>query len=125
MARFDLLRATAGLARMITKWDLRCDRKLHKLVEYIKSTADSNKMVGWIGDDQLDLDLVLFSDADFAGCMATSKSTTGAFLTLRGPDTRFPLSATSQKQGCVSKSTTEAETVAANHGLQVEGIPAI
>ena len=39
---------------MVSKWDRRCDKKLHKLVEYIDSSLDV-KMVGWIGDDKADV----------------------------------------------------------------------
>ena len=38
MCRFDLLRATCGLASLVTKWDIVCDRKLHRLVSYIYSS---------------------------------------------------------------------------------------
>ena len=82
-------------------------------------------MVGWIGDDKADIHPVVFADADFAGCMATSRSTSGAFMTLRGPDTRFPLGANATKQKCVSHSTTESEIVAADAALRLEGLPSI
>ena len=39
MARYDLLRATCGLAAQVTKWTPSCDRKLHRLMAYIKSTC--------------------------------------------------------------------------------------
>ena len=39
MGRYDLIRPVQALARPITKWDHSCDRKLHRLVCYINSTA--------------------------------------------------------------------------------------
>ena len=40
-------------------------------------------MVGWVGDpDSSQMNPVLFADADFAGCLASSKSTSGSFLAL-------------------------------------------
>ena len=82
-------------------------------------------MVGWIGDPLKDLELHLFADADFAGCTKTSRSTSGLFLCLQGPDTRFPLQGQTKKQGCVSHSTPEAEIVAADFALRTVGIPAL
>ena len=34
-ARPDLYWATNALARMVTKWSIACDRKLHRLISYI------------------------------------------------------------------------------------------
>ena len=34
LARFDLLRPIAALASEITKWDVACDRMLHRLGRY-------------------------------------------------------------------------------------------
>ncbi len=72
----------------------------------------SVKMVGWVGDKISDLSLELYSDADFAGCPETKRSTSGVFLVLVGKRTWFPLAAISKKQTCVSHSTPEAEIVA-------------
>ena len=124
MGRFDLLRATNSLARYVTKWGPTCDRRLHRLVCYINSTKHI-KMVGWIGDQMKDLELQVYSDADFASDKDTQKSTTGIFMCLRGPHSFFPLSATSKKQGCVSHSTPEAEIVAINSAVRITGVPAL
>ena len=48
MARFDLLRATQGLASRVTKWSPDCDKSLHRLMCYIHSTLDRT-MVGFVG----------------------------------------------------------------------------
>ena len=90
LARFDLLRAVCQLATCITKWDVNCDRRLHRLVCYIASTYHI-RMVGRILDPLKDLELHLVADADFAGSTSTSRSTSGLFLCLQGPGTRFPL----------------------------------
>ena len=49
MARYDLLRATQGLASRVTKWSSECDKGLHRLMCYIPSTLDKT-MIGSIGD---------------------------------------------------------------------------
>ena len=101
LARFDLLRPIAALASKITKWDSVCDRMLHRLVCHINSSLDY-KLKGHIGDSSKCLKITLFSDADFAGCLNTAKSTSGVFIVLTGPNSFFPLSTISKKQSCVS-----------------------
>ena len=66
LARFDLLRAVANLARYSTKWTEEHDRRLAKLMQYIKSTLDY-RQVGWIGDPIEQLNLHLHADANFGG----------------------------------------------------------
>ena len=68
VARFDLMKAIQMLAKRITRWDAKCDRRLIRLFSYIKTTADW-KMMGWIGDSPEVLSLHIFCDADFAGCL--------------------------------------------------------
>ena len=124
LARFDLLRPIAALATKITKWNTNCDRMLHRLVCYINSSLDY-KLKGYIGDKPDSINLTLYSDADFAGCIETAKSTSGVFIALTGPNTFFPLNAISKKQSCVSHSTPEAEIVAADLAIRTEGLPAL
>ena len=97
---------------------------LHRLVCYINSSLDY-KLKGHIGDCSKDLKITLFSDADFAGCLDTAKSTSGVLIALTGPNSFFPLNAISKKQPCVSHSTPEAEIVAADLAIRTEGLPAL
>ena len=46
-------------------------------------------------------------------------------MALTGPNTFFPLNGVSKKQTCVSHSTPEAEIVAANAAVRLEGLPAL
>jgi hypothetical protein len=124
LARFDLLKAVANLAQKVTKWDKACDRMLHRLMCYINSSLDL-RLKGHIGDKPEDLVISLYSDADFAGDKESSKSTSGIFIALTGPNSFYPLNATSKKQTCVSHSTPEAEIVAANAAVRTEGLPAL
>ena len=78
-ARFDILRLIAALVSKITKWDTVCDRMLHRIVCYINLSLDY-KLKGHIGDRSENLNLILYSDADFAGCLDTAKSTSGVFI---------------------------------------------
>ena len=35
MARFDLLKAVANLAKNVTKWNANCDKRVHRLICYV------------------------------------------------------------------------------------------
>ena len=72
-----------------------------------------------------DVHLALYADADFAGCIDSLRSTSGGHLNIQGPNTRFPLSGSSKRQGCVSHSTPEAEIVAADVAMRSMGMPAL
>ena len=124
MARFDLLRAVCHLACYVTKWDAECDRRLHRLMCYIYSTYHY-RMIGWVGDSAADCEIHAFADADLGGCTRTQKSTAGAHLAMRGPNTCFPLAAGSKRMGCISLPTSEAELYATFFTLRLYGIPAL
>ena len=109
---------------MITKWTPLCDRKLFRIIKYMNGSV-CWRQIGFIGDTADELELGLFSDADFAGDKATLRSTSGVFLALYGAHSFFPLSAQSKKQTAVSHSTVEAEIVAADHAIRVSGLPAL
>ena len=121
MARYDLLRAVQGLASRVTKWSVECDKALHRLMCYVASTLEY-RMRGFIGDDISACKLWLFADSDHAG-EHDSKSTSGGFLALVGPNTYFPLAAFSKKQTSIALSSTEAEVVCANVSLRALGLP--
>ena len=81
----------------------------------------------WVGtsfveDSPEDLYLALFCDAGFAGDLLDSKPTTGAYIALVGPNTFAPVTWMCKKQGAVSHSTTEAEIIAMDAALRMEGI---
>ena len=120
--RWDLLHAVNTLAREVTKWNKNCDIRLHKLMCYVKQSSQ-HSLEGWIGDSAGKLKLVAWCDADFAGDMKASKSTSGAHLALVGPNSFFPLSALCKKQSVVSHSSTESEIVSLEYALRTESLP--
>ena len=124
IARFDLLRQVNRLARNVHRWTDSDDRGLHHLMCYVHHTKHW-RMVGWLGDPIDDVHLALYADADFAGCIDSLRSTSGGHLNIQGPNTRFPLSGSSKRQGCVSHSTPEAEIVAADVAMRSMGMPAL
>ena len=124
LARFDLLRAINHLACYVTRWSSTCDRRLHRLVNYTRS-SHQQRMIRWVGDELGDIEPHLFADADLAGCTFTQRSTNGLHLVLRGPNTSFPIAGGSKRQGCVSHSTPESELVSTAYALRQHGLPAI
>ncbi|UYV67002.1 hypothetical protein LAZ67_4003628, partial [Cordylochernes scorpioides] len=78
-----------------------------KIFGYLEAT----KNIGiCFGGSSCTTSLIGFSDADFAGDLDTRKSTTGYVFMLNNG----PISWCSQKQNCVSLSTTESEYIAAS-----------
>ena len=69
--------------------------------------------------------MVLYCDADFAGDMKDSKSTSGAVVALVGPNSYVPVSAWCKKQSVVAHSSTEAEIVSLDASLHQEGLPVL
>ena len=63
LARLDLLRAIANLARYITEWTPEHDRRLHRLMCNVKSTP-SYRQTGRVGDEMLAASLHLYADAN-------------------------------------------------------------
>ena len=63
-ARQDLLRAVGAFTTMITIGDGVRGRKLFRIIRYINGTA-SWRHLGFVGDKPENLQLGLFSDADF------------------------------------------------------------
>jgi hypothetical protein len=124
MSRPDCLWSVNTLAREVTKWNVACDKRLHRLISYMHNTKDIVQ-VCIVGDRPEDCMLALFTDASFAGDLRDSKSTTGSLLALVGPSTFVPISWMCKKQSAVSHSSSEAEVVALDAALRLEGIPAL
>ena len=55
--------------------------------------------------------LEVYTDADFASCPLSWKSTSGIFVIAKTGDCVFPLHLVSRKQSSTARSTTEAETI--------------
>ena len=86
LARWDLLRCVGWLSTYLTKWTRAEDKKLQRLVSYIKASL-GRRQVGFIGDPLSKCKLSLYSDSDFAGDRRDMKSTSGGVLVLTGPHT--------------------------------------
>ena len=124
LARPDLAWTINTQAREVTKWNVACDKRLKRLICYINSSA-ADCLYNYMGDPADKCKLVLFCDASFAGDLRDSKSTGGGILTLMGPSTFVVLSWVCKKQGAVSHSSSEAEIIAMDAAVRMEGLPAI
>ena len=124
IGRPDILWTVNSLAREVTKWSAACDQRLFRLICYLHCTKKWVQ-AAWIGDKIEDCYLACFCDASFAGDLRDSKSTTGALLCLVGPQTFVPITWICKKQGAVSHSSSEAEVIALDSAVRMEGIPCL
>ena len=88
--RMDLLWTVNALARMVTKWNVAYDKILHGLISHMRN-ATLRDMPCYVGDEPQNCKIAEFSDASFGGDLTDSKSITGAYLCLVGPNTWVPL----------------------------------
>ena len=124
LSRPDLVKPTTDLATKVQSWSRNQDKQLFRLICYMNSTSHY-RLTGKIGDPPEKLRLLLFVDADLAGDNSDSKSRSGGYLVLAGPNTWFPITWISRKQTSTSRSTTEAEIVALAVALFSEAIPTL
>ena len=80
-----------------------------------------------IGDLAAQVQCILrsMSTLIFAGEKVDARSTSGAYLVLKGPSSFFPRASVSKRQTSVSRSTTESEIVSLARSLYQEGLPAL
>ena len=124
IGRPDLLYSVNILARSVTKWSRACDKRLERLIAYIHKTQNYVQHC-FVGDNANECQIGLFCDASFAADLSDSKSTTGGLLCVFGPSTFVPITWVCKKHGAVSHSSTEAEVIALDAALRMEGLPAL
>jgi hypothetical protein len=124
LARPEILWTVNTLAREVTKWTVACDKRLERLISYMHHHA-SDVQISFVGDTPADCGLFLYCDASFAADLPHSKSTSGAFLALVGPNTFCPISWMVKRQGCVTHSSSEAEIASLDASVRMMGIPCL
>ena len=102
-SRPDIVHATCLCARYQAKPTEKHLKEVKRIFRYLRGTANAGL---WYTKDS-SFELTAFSDADYAGCKDTSKSTSGGAQYL-GENL---VSWSSKKQDCTSLSTAEAEYV--------------
>ena len=124
IGRPDILWSVNKLARSITKWTKKCDKRLSRLISYIHHTCEYRQYCH-VGNTAKQCRLGLFQDSDFAGDLEDSKSTSGGTLCIFGSHTFVPISWMCKKQTAVSHSSTEFEIISLDTGLRLDGLPAL
>ena len=122
LCRPDFMKAIGDLTKRLTKWSIADDRRLARLMGYVK-TSIKYKLVGKIGDSFDNIKLCTYTDADHCSSQEDTKSTSGMIMTLEGPNTWWPLTWSSRKQTSTARSTTEAEMVSLGAGLFQDALP--
>lgn len=79
-------------------------KAVKRIFRYLKGTIDYGIVYGC---NKINCDLVRYTNADYAGCIDTQKSTSGFIFLLNGGAITW----SSQKQRVIARSTTEAEYI--------------
>ena len=88
IGRPDILWSVNKLARAVTKCTKACDKRLARVIAYIRHTREY-KQYCFVGNTAQH---ALFSDSDFAGDLEDSKSTSGIILCIFGSQAFVPIS---------------------------------
>ena len=115
--------AIQRLATQITKWSAEADRRLCRLFCYIDSHPHQVLSGSLATTDLADIAVHAWPDADLAGDVFSTKSTSGRWIELAGKDGRaMPLSWACRRQGATAGHTQEAETVSLAQCLREEAL---
>ena len=115
--------AVARLAKSCHAWTVESGVALHRIYQHLTGTCEKRLCLPIDVRDRGDLELRLYTDADFASDLRTRKSTSGWILEISGPTgTRVVLDWGSKLQTFVAKSSAEAEIVAVSTGLARIGL---
>jgi hypothetical protein len=109
----------------VSRWTVADDAALIRLMGYLKHQANLG-LTGTLGpDDLLDLELRVWTDADWNGNPNTTKSTSGLYIELFSPTSghEFPIVWRTALQTSTASSSAESETVSLSTGLRQEALP--
>ena len=120
IGRPDILWSVNKLALAVPKWTKACDKRLARLISYIRNTCECRQICG-VGNTAQQCRLGLFQDFDFARDLEDSKSTSGGFLGISGCHTFVPISWMCKKQTSVSHGSTEAEAISLDAVSRMDG----
>ena len=109
------------LSRAVTKRTKACDKRLARLISYIRHTCECRQYC-CVGNTAQQCRLGLFQDFDFARDLEDSKSTSRGIICISGSHTFVPISWMCEKQTSVSHGNFEAEAISLDAGLRVDGI---
>ena len=110
LARPDISFIITRLASKVSRWDKFDDRQLLRCISYLHHSSHVT-LKGSVSQVDTACQLEVYTDADFASCPLSSKSTSGIFVVAKTGDCVFPLHWVSRKQSSTARSTAEAETI--------------
>ena len=124
VARPDISVAVQHLCRVVTKWTTTNDAAIICFYAYLQSACPLALRSELCPDDLDDVQLVMWSDADWCGDSEDTKLTSGLLLELLNPNTgrRWPLSRAVRRQGPTSNSTAKVKTLGLCHATKHEGL---
>ena len=111
-------------ARAITTWNKASGKRSARLIFYLHFTSGCRQYCH-VGNTASECRWGLVQDADFAGDLTDSKSTSGSVSFIFGSHTFVPTSWTCKKRRAVSHTSTEAEIFSLDADLRMEGHPAL
>jgi hypothetical protein len=125
VCRPDISVAVQRLCCEVSTWTVVEDRALLRVMGYLHSTVDWELFSHLGPSDLQDVVINVYTDADWNGDAATTKSTNGLWIEFYSASSgrSWALSWRSWKQTCTSSSTAEAETISLSSGLRSEGLP--
>lgn len=111
VSRPDIEYAVNRASQFLTNFSEEHWQAVKRIFRYLCGTKNFGITYGSSGSEG---NLTGFTDADYAGCLDTRRSTSGFVFMFHGG----PVTWSSQRQGVVSLSTTEAEYIALAHGVK-------
>ena len=111
LARPDIYFIVTRLASRVSKWTKFEDRQLLRLMSYLHHSNHLTPQ-GSVSQTETEWTLEVYTDADFAACPHTAKSTSGIIVMIRTGACMYPVHWMSKKQTSTARSTTEAELIA-------------
>ena len=121
-SRPDLAFSVNFVARYAANWSVASSKRLHRISEYLETTKSYG--ICWrcptLDSGVANMTLQVFVDADHAGCLDTSRSTSGWNVFVVSPDGKHYslLDWASRRQAATARSTAEAEVIAAADCMQ-------
>lgn len=113
VSRPDIAYAVNQVSRFLNNWTEEHWKAVKRILRYLKGTMDY-KIVYSKSAPASEVKVCGFSDADYAGCVETRKSTSGYVFVCASS----PITWASQRQSVVAQSTTEAEYIALAFGTK-------
>jgi hypothetical protein len=111
ISRPDLSTAVSVLSKFMSNPGVEHWKGVKRVLRYVRGTLDYGLMYS---ADDTSTTLTGYTDADWAGDLSTRRSTTGYVFQIQGSTVSW----CSKRQGCVARSTTEAEYIALSTASQ-------